>query len=88
MKLWYSIAFAVLLMGCSLPVGRELVVNLPSLPAEVQSELSADAGLLARPEQATVPHLFAPDSLDLITAARRTLALIDYGINSGRLDSR
>ncbi len=87
MKQWYGIVAVLLLAGCSAPGGRELVVDLPPLPPSVRSELGTVLDDVAQPEGLEVPHLFAPKSLDLPTAARRTLALIGHGIDPGRLDT-
>jgi hypothetical protein len=61
-------------------------LNLPLLPDMLRADLKTVAQALANPDSARVPHLFAPDSLDLPTAVHRALALIDYGITAGKLD--
>lgn len=87
MKLWHGVIAVLLVTGCSAPGGRKLVVDLPSLPPVVLSELGAALEQVAQPEGLEVPHLFSPKKLDLPTAARCALSLIDYGIEAGVLDT-
>ncbi|MBW7996535.1 MAG: hypothetical protein FVQ81_08225 [Candidatus Glassbacteria bacterium] len=87
MKPWRYVFAALVIVACTSQSGREQVVDLSGLPPAVQSVLGPAAADLASPEGRTVPHLFAPDSLDLPTVARRTFALIDHGISHGKLDT-